>query len=346
MPIKKSSAPQIQRLIDDLRTTDGVRREAAVARLAVIGARVVPQVLAVVDSTEPLPIRVAAMRALEGLEDQRVLEAANTRLDESADLAGSALAVLKSLLPTGLGAAALDSLTAAALDGQRPEALRLSVLDALADMPKRTLRPIWTRLLKDPSAAIRQRVGSPPPAPPAGPAASSAGPIDSLDSAASGATLDPASVRRALSAGGSTAPFPTLHRLIQVIREREGGLKDRVARVQWTIVRGSVHHQLASRGSRVALYDVRESLEQTDTPLPVEFLATLAEIGDRSCVEPLAQAYARSAKLKATGTEWWRQHLLSTLRTIVSRERLTKRHAVIKRVLAKWPELKSQIFLT
>lgn len=344
MPIKKSSAPQIQRLIDDLRTTEGVRREAAVARLAVIGARVVPQVLAVVDSTEPLSTRVAALRALEGLEDQRVLEAARTRLDQSADLAGSALAVLKSLLPTGLGAAALDSLTAAALDGQRPEALRLSVLDALADMPKRTLRPIWARLSKDPSAAIRQRVGAAPATAPR-PAASSVAPID-LDAAASGTTLDPASVRRALSASGSTAPFPTLHRLIQVIREREGGLKDRVARAQWTMVRGAVHHQLASRGSRVALYDVRESLEQTDTPLPVEFLATLAEIGDASCVEPLAQAYARSAKLKVTGSEWWRQHLLSTLRAVISRERLTKRHSAIKRVMTKWPQLERDIFVS
>jgi hypothetical protein len=44
--IKASSAKHIQALIADLADPDGVTREAAVARLTVIGARAVEQLIA------------------------------------------------------------------------------------------------------------------------------------------------------------------------------------------------------------------------------------------------------------------------------------------------------------
>jgi hypothetical protein len=82
----------------------------------------------------------------------------------------------------------------------------------------------------------------------------------------------------------------------------------------------------------VALYDLRESLASADSALPVSFLAAIHELGDRSCLEPLAVAYTR------VDDAWWRQQIASAFRTIVKREKLTKRHLVLKRVAARWPE--------
>ena len=60
-----------------------------------------------------------------------------------------------------------------------------------------------------------------------------------------------------------------------------------------------------SRGSRLALYDLRDSLLETER-LPVAFLAALEEVGDASCLEPLAAAYDASPR----GSDpWWRDHL-------------------------------------
>jgi HEAT repeat protein len=320
VPIRQSSAPQIRRLIDDLRGSDEVRREASVARLAVIGIRAVPHVLAVVDSRDPLPTRMAALRALEAIDDDRVLDVARRRLDDTPDLATAAVSVLKSLLSTRLGAAALDALTATALNATQADGVRSSAVDALTTMPKRTLRPILTRLAKDPSEAIRRKVTESPPA------------------------THPSSIRAALAASGSTTPLPTLHRMIQSIRDQEKTLRDGRVRAEWTTTRGAIHRLLASRSSRVALYDLRESIEEADSPLPVEFLAAIAEIGDASCVEPLARAYMKPAAVKRGERDWWRQHLASALRTIVKRERLTKRHSAVKRVLGKWPELERTLF--
>ena len=40
-------------------------------------------------------------------------------------------------------------------------------------------------------------------------------------------------------------------------------------------VRGALHQALALRGSRVALYDLRETIERPPAPLPSSFLAAL-----------------------------------------------------------------------
>ena len=65
-------------------------------------------------------------------------------------------------------------------------------------------------------------------------------------------------------------------------------------------MRGRVHVALAARGSRIALYDLRESLEAAapatsfSGPLPVDFLAALSTAGDASCLEAVTAAYART----------------------------------------------------
>ena len=103
--------------------------------------------------------------------------------------------------------------------------------------------------------------------------------------------------------------------------------------------RAAAHVALANRGSRLAVYDLRESLESADAPLPVEFLAALSSVGDRSCLEPIAAAYTRARD----GQEWWRAHLADSFRAIVARERITRRNAVIKKIEKRWKETAEEL---
>ena len=69
--IKASSSRQIDALVTDLASADAVKREAAIARLTVLGARAVERVAALAASTAAGPARSAAFRTLEGIADPR-----------------------------------------------------------------------------------------------------------------------------------------------------------------------------------------------------------------------------------------------------------------------------------
>ena len=101
----------------------------------------------------------------------------------------------------------------------------------------------------------------------------------------------------------------------------------------WRAVRGMLHQSLALRGSRVALYDLRETVEAASGPLPVTYLAALQVLGDASCLEPIAAAYSRAHEKDA----WWRHQLATAFQTVARRERISKRHAVMKRIQGRWP---------
>jgi hypothetical protein len=103
-------------------------------------------------------------------------------------------------------------------------------------------------------------------------------------------------------------------------------------------VRAAVHVALAHRGGRLGLYDLRETLEGASAPLPVEFVAALTAIGDASCLEPIVAAYARTRPAPRPGHDWWHERLADAFQTIVTRERVTRRHAVMKRIERRWPE--------
>jgi hypothetical protein len=119
-------------------------------------------------------------------------------------------------------------------------------------------------------------------------------------------------------------PLPDLHRLIERIREREA-LEPESRQREWTAARAAVHVALANRGSRLALYDLRESL-QASVPLPIEFVPALAAVGDASCLEAIAGAHAR------TKQSAWRNELAGAFQAIVAREKLTRRHAAVKKI--------------
>jgi hypothetical protein len=145
---------------------------------------------------------------------------------------------------------------------------------------------------------------------------------------------DPELIRDLIARGGSGTPPSALLRIVVQARSQEsvGGGR----RADWLAARAAAHQALARRGSRVALYDLRESLETASGPLPVEMLSALSEVGDAACLEPIAAAHGRSKD------RWWRDHLLAAFQIIARREHLTARHAIIKRIQKRWPRLLSK----
>ena len=149
------------------------------------------------------------------------------------------------------------------------------------------------------------------------------------------AAADPHTLLHLVARAADVAPLSTLHRLIERVRSKEGeGRKSR--RKDWLAVRGALHLALARRGSRVALYDLRESIERAEEPLPADFLEAVALIGDASCLEPVATAFVQSAAMP--DAEAWRRGLADAFRAIVAREGITARHAAMRRVKSRFRE--------
>jgi HEAT repeat protein len=336
--ITRSSAREVAALLADLESETDAARETAVARLAVIGTRAVAGLLNLLASSHVSTARVGALAALEAVGDPRAADAAFGCLEEDdAAVRGAAAALLRQLLDSTRGAAVLDHLAAIAVDRAKPDGTRLAALDALRPVRGPALNLIWDRLRDDPSPAVRAMVvghggrGAVPPA-------------ESLEQAAAGTLPDhPDALRQWLEAGGADAPLPTLHRLVQRVRDRERETTDAVRRREWMTARAAAHQVLAARGSTVALYDLKETIESGE-PAPVEMLAALTAIGDRTCLEPIAAAYVRDSGQTAggtrppdQGTDWWRDHLAAVFRAIAAREKLNERHAVTKRIRTRWP---------
>jgi hypothetical protein len=307
--IKSSSAREVDRLVSQLRDGSPVQREAAIARLRVIGARAIDRLVALIRSDAPAAAQAAALKAIEGVDDARARDIALESLGAGTPaVAGAAVAVLRPWLASD--AAVLDSVTALALDTARKSSVRLAALDALSELPRATIQPVLQQIRgDDPSLAARA----------AGEAAQ--------------ATFDhPAGVRDWLAVRGATAPLSEIHDAIVRIREREREEPSARRRQEWQLARGAAHMVLAARVSRVALYDLRESFDEAQAPLPLDFLNAIAVIGDAACVESLARAWAGARK-----EPWWRDRLASAARAVVSRERLTARHRLVRRVRARHP---------
>ncbi|MGB7219000.1 MAG: hypothetical protein WBD07_09335, partial [Vicinamibacterales bacterium] len=209
----------------------------------------------------------------------------------------------------------------------------------LGDLKPATAAPLFQALKNDPSDRVRRAAGL----------AASVERDATFDPAAevsraADSTLpgDPSDLRRAVTLADERVPLAQLLRVIERIREREAS-EQGARRAEWTRARGAVHVALAGRGSRIAVYDLRESIEAASAPLPVEFLAALSTIGDASCLEGLAAAYARSMRAGHTRRDWWQQHLASSFRAIAKRCRVTRRHATMKKIEKRWPEALAEI---
>jgi hypothetical protein len=99
-------------------------------------------------------------------------------------------------------------------------------------------------------------------------------------------------------------------------------------------VRGALHLALARRGSTVALYDLREALERAREPLHGDYLEAVALIGDGSMLEPLAVAFVEARGMD--DADHWRRDLADTFHRVVKREGLTRRHAAVRRLRARF----------
>jgi hypothetical protein len=331
--IRRSAADEIHRLVADLSSTDRTARDTATARLGVYGERAVAHLLDGLASTASNVGRTAIVRVLEATHDRRGLDVALALLaDPSTDpgVVAAAASLAGSFLDSDRGRESLETLTALALDTTLADSLRLAALQALAAMPAGSVAPIRSRLEHDPSPIIRaaasQRAG----------AATHPDPLAALELAAADGPAAPAALRDALARAGGTAPLSTLHRLVESLRSREQAARSDLDRAEWLGVRAAVHQALAARRSRVAVYDLRETLGSGTGVLPAELVAAVATIGDASCLEPLAGAMARAAA-SIRSSAVWRGQLLAAGRAIIVREKLTRRHAVVRRLSAKWP---------
>jgi len=307
--IKSSSAREVDRLVSQLRDGSPVEREAAIARLRVIGARAIDRVIALLRSDAPAAAHAAALKAIEGVDDARAREIALEYLGAGTPaVAAAAVAVLRPWLASD--AAVLDSVTALALDTAKKASVRLAALDALSELPRATIQPVLQQVRGDDPALAAQATGEPLPA--------------ALD--------HPSGLRDWLAVRGTAAPLSEIHDAIVSIRERERDEPSASRRQEWQLARATAHHVLATRNSRVALYDLRDTFDSAQEPLPLDFLAAITKIGDAACVESLARAWAGAEK-----EPWWRARLAEAARVLVSRERLTGRHRVVRRVRARHP---------
>ena len=332
MAIKASSSKQIDALIADLGADNAVTRETAVARLTLLGARAVERLIAAAAAGAHADSQAGAWRALEAIGDARALEPALAALaapQMEPAVAAAAAGVARVHLRGPRGAEAVDRLATVLLDRARHVTPRLAALRALRELDPATIAPMLASLAGDPNATIRTEAGLD-----GRDAPRRAGDPDALVAQAveSGLPEDPAALRHALNLSGAFLPLPVLLRVVERVREREGS-EPAAVRDQWRLTRAAAHVALANRGSRLALYDLRESLETAKGPLPVEFLAALALVGDTSSLEAIAGAHAK-AKAKDA---WWRDQLARVFREIVAREKLTRRHAVLKRIEKRWP---------
>jgi hypothetical protein len=306
---------EIGALVSELASPDAVRREAAVARLAVIGRRSVERLLAEYPGSNR-ETRSAILRALERIGDDRAVTLAASALHDGGDVAVAAAGVLQVLLESKSGAspAALDALMTTALDGAAEQRVRLAAFEALQSLPDRELQRV--------RAAFGDEAG----ANPASPSADSK--ADALWNDATDGHLpdDPASLHQIVQQKAAHTPLSILLRMIEAVRAHEGALPPGARREAWCAVRGSLHQALALRGSRVALYDLRETLTDGTSPLPSSFIAAVHAMGDVSCIEPLAAAYDR------TTNHALKPQIAAAFHAIVRRERLTKRHAAVRRI--------------
>lgn len=332
MPIRPSAGAEVKQLIEALGAADDVTRESAIARLAVIGPRALEHLLNDFPAAAAR-IRAGMLRVFESTDDARVLPLVRGSLaDPSAFMQSAAIGVLRALSASNqqqVARDALDALVAVALDAQRIPAVRLAAIESLKDQPD-VWKPLESKLATDADPAIRGRIAGGPPQ------AAGSGWQDAVAGRLPGT---PAALKQLLASSRAAAKLTELQHLVDHIRAQEQREPDGLVREEWRAVRGAVHQALAARNSRLALYDLRDSLLVAER-LPVAFLAALEEIGDASCLEPLAAAYDASSR---SSDAWWREHVAVAFRAIFQREGLTRRHAAVKRTMSRWPDASAEL---
>ncbi|MCX6552796.1 MAG: hypothetical protein NTY02_17645 [Acidobacteria bacterium] len=335
MAIRRSAASDIRHLIDDLCGDDAVARDAAGARLSVIGVRAVPHLLAGFTRCPSVVGRAAIVKVLEASADRRGVELALAQLDAvtaEPQVQAAALSLLGSHLDGDESPRALEAISTIILDEHRPDLLRARALEVLSRALPDVLAPLRKRLANDRNPAVRRWArGEAPATEPA------LDPRTTFEAVLAGEDADPAVLRGLVAAGGADAPLTILHGLVEVTRAREDDSRADADRDEWRSVRGALHLVLAERDSRVALYDLREAIAASATALPPGFAQALELVGDAACLESIADALARTPAALESRDQQWRDALVKAGRAIVRREGLTRRHAVIRKIVRTKP---------
>jgi HEAT repeat protein len=334
--IQRSSSAQTATLIADLIGAEPVRRETAIARLAIAGERAVDRLLAALaDATAQDRADVAAviLRTLEQIGSPRTVPAALARLSDAND--GVAVAAAGALRPhllrgddDDVATRVLEGLTALALATDRSDPPRLAALEALGEMDTEALQPIRDRLRGDPSARVRRMAGW---------ADDEETPVNAaahLEAAARGELPEEAdTLRSLLTQAGATVALSVLHELVMTLRTKERVVADASsapdAAMPWTAARGATHQVLAERQSRLAVFDLRDTFERATSRLPLGFVAAITTVGDASCLPALAAAWQQ------VEDGWMRDHIAAAFQAIMVREGLTRRHAAVRKALER-----------
>lgn len=266
------------------------------------GARALTRIAAIIREDPQAAVRRDALRALEGQDNPAVLEVALCALaDADEDVRIAAVVVLRPWVVREDGTRVMEGLVMVALDATQAPRVRAAALDALSQLPRDIVQPIADRAALDPHEPI----------------------VD-----------EPGAVHEWLERHAG-APLSSLHALVARARDQERRASDAAERDAWRVARGAVHAALARRDSRVALYDLREAFDGARAPLPLDFLQAIGVIGDATCLEPIARAWAAAPASES----WWRSRLAETARDLVARHHLTARNTVVKRVKSRWPGL-------
>jgi HEAT repeat protein len=111
--IRASASHEVRRLIGDLEGGDAVRRDAAIARLAIIGTRAVRQILEHLVTANAAITKAPLLLALESIPDPRAVEPVLGALaSDDADVRVAAIRAARGLLSLPQGTRVHDRLTA------------------------------------------------------------------------------------------------------------------------------------------------------------------------------------------------------------------------------------------
>ena len=350
MPIVPSRSGRIQELLGRLASGRPAERDSAVAGLRLLGARVIEPLGPFLAGASPAA-RLAALEVLEAIEDhaalprildlaqdaddavaRRAIEAASARADRravpvlEAILAGrgpasrrrdAALALAR--LQAKGAVEALDPLAARLLDEREDPGLRVAILEALQalepPLAPATLRPLLKRLAASPEPDLAGRAAARP-GPPGRTAAGRL--VEQL--VAPGQSPEAAARTIAAIARRGAPMIPELARALESLGPLRGRRPDAAA----LHARAALHEALAALDSRVALYDLRETLEARPRAVMPALLRAASRIGDASVVPALARAVADETALLDACAE--------ALAAIVARERLRKTSAALRAV--------------
>lgn len=325
MAVRRSNAADISRLLDALASSDERRREAAAARLVILGRQAIRPLRVLVASDTAAPrARIGALKVLTAIEEGDSIQAAAAAIRSGHDgLAIEAVKILCGALDASSANAttALDALTSLALAIDASATPRLAAIDALESLPDTLWRPIRDVLLTDPNPKVAARARH-----------AATDQPHALEHLIEERFETPSDRAAAIVAEhGPTAAITLLCRAIDALRRREQ--EDPAGRTAWFVLRGQVHQMLAGRQSRAGLYDLRDALERGPFPLPLGFLAAAAAVADASCLDGIAKAWMHAP----AGDGWFRERLEDVFRSVVSREGVHRDHTALTRLLSRHP---------